>query len=438
MCSGRGRGVGCGHGIAVAVNDDPESVPAPLANAPAARLVDGWAKLRPVLAASYVTTGLRMVKRGLAGPRRFPGSAVDICQSCVDACWNRHYFAASGGHFRQFWTRDLAFSTPALVRLGEHERVVASLAWALRVWRRIAAVTTTIFPGRRALDVHTLGIDSLPLLMYALREARADHLVSRHAGWLGPAVARWASEVLDPVTGLVRDDRAFATHRDVIVSRSNATANTMTALLSAVLAETGWFPDPVPRGATDRLVDRFWRGGAFVDDPRTGLIAGDATIFPFWFRVVPDDLGLASALVRLREEGLADPLPLRYVARRDAEVEDPQAGWLLPNYQGTSIWSSLGAMYISLLQRVDGPAADLALSAWARRIETDGTVWEVLDDELRPYAGRFGLFRADESMLWASLFLDLLRRREPAIASRPVQADLFAAGRPDAPDLPAT
>jgi hypothetical protein len=403
----------------MAMDDVPRLSSAPSTKASAAQLVDARAKLRPVLAASYLATGLRMARRRLVGPRRFSGGAAEICRSAVGACWNGHYLAASGGHFRQFWTRDLAFSTPALVRLGERERVVASLAWALRVWGRTGSVTTTIFPGRRPLDVHTLGIDSLPLLLHALKEARADGLVSLHAAWLGPAVARWPSEVLDPVTGLVRDDRAFATHRDVVVSRSNATANTMVALLSGVLAETGWFPDPVPPGAADRLVDRFWRGGVFVDDPRTGLISGDATIFPFWFRVVPDDLGLGSALARLRAEGHAEPLPLRYVVRRDRDVEDPQARWLLPNYQGTAIWSSLGAMYIALLDRVDRPAADRVLSAWGRRIEADGTVWEVLDDDLRPYAGRFGLFRADESMLWASLFLDLLRRREPRVESPP-------------------
>ncbi|HVL53655.1 MAG TPA: hypothetical protein VM344_05290 [Vitreimonas sp.] len=357
-----------------------------------------------------MTTGLRMGRRRLLGPRRFAGDAAAICRSVVGACWNERFFAASGGHFRQFWTRDLAFSAAALARMGEGERLLASLDYGLRTWRRTGAVTTTIFPGRRPVDVYTTGIDSLPLLLHALRAADAGRLVAAHADWLGPAIARWPSQVLDPRTGLVRDDRAFATHRDVVVTRSNATANTMVALLSDVLRETGWFPDPVPAGSVDRLVARFWRGGVFVDDPVTGLVAGDATLFPFWLRVVPDDLGLAGALERLRAEGLADPLPLRYVARRDPSVEDPHVSWFLPDYQGTTIWSSLGAMYVELLGRVDRAAGATALGKWTRRIEADGTVWEVLDDSLRPYAGRLGLFRADEAMLWGSLFLDLLRR----------------------------
>jgi hypothetical protein len=174
----------------------------------------------------------------------------------------------------------------------------------------------------------------------------------------------------------------------------------------------------VPPGAAERLVERFWRGGVFVDDPDGGLVAGDATVFPFWLRVVPDDLGLAGALARLREEGLADPLPLRYVARRDPGVEDPHASWLIPDYQGTAIWSSLGAMYLALLERVDPAGAEAGLNAWARRIEADGTVWEVLADDLRPYAGPLGIFRADEAMLWASLFVDLLAGRAGAPAGQ--------------------
>lgn len=374
------------------------------------RFVDARAKLRPPLVASYVTTSVEMARRAIRGPRRHEGDAAAICRAVVDACWTGDYLAASGGHFRQFWTRDLSFSARALVAIGESDRLAASLDWALRVWRRRGRVTTTIFPGRRPLDVHTLGVDSVPLLLHALRALGADgeRLVAREAGWLGPAIGTYADEVLDPATGLVRDDRAFATHRDVVVTRSNATANAMVALCSAVLEETGWFPDPVPPGADDRLVERFWRDGVFVDHPATGLVAGDAAVFPFWFDLVPEGLGLEHALGRLRDEGLTDPLPLRYVARPEPEREDPQAAWLLPDYQGTAIWTSLGGMYLDLLARVDPSAAREALARYAAWIEREGTLWEVAvagpDGDLRPYVGRFGLFRSDESMLWASLF----------------------------------
>lgn len=384
--------------------------------------VDARAKLRPPLVMSYLTTGVRMVRRGLRGPRRFPGDAAAICRSVVDACWTGDYLAASGGHFRQFWTRDLAFSAEAVAALGhvQRARLAASLAWALRVWSRRGAPTTTIFPGRRPLDVHSFGVDSLPLLLHALRVlgADGDALVRRHARWLRGAVAGYVEQVVDRATGLVRPDRVYATHRDVVVTRSNATANAMVALLSAVLEETAWFPDPVPAGAAERLVDRFWRGDVFVDHPDTGVVSADATVFPFWFRLVPDSLGLAGALERLRLEGLAHPMPLRYVARPELDREDPQATWLLPDYQGSAVWTSLGAMYLALLARADPTVAAEVLARYAERIEADGTLWEVFaatpDGRLRPYVGRFGLFRSDEAMLWASLFVAPLERARTA------------------------
>jgi hypothetical protein len=47
-----------------------------------------------------------------------------------------------------------------------------------------------------------------------------------------------------------------------------------------------------------------------------------------------------------------------------------------------------------------------------RRFERDGTVVEVYaggaggSPDLRPYRGRFGLFLADEAMLWAAILLE--------------------------------
>jgi hypothetical protein len=304
--------------------------------------------------------------------------------------------------------------------MGHRERVRASLAWALDAWSRAGRVTTTVFQGRRPLggpwprDVWTFGVDSLPMLLWSLRAAGGEDLVGRHGTWLAREVDRYRRVVVDPATGLVRDDRAFSTHRDTVRTRSNAYANTMLALLDRVCRETGWFPSPVAEGVTDRVVERFWRGGRFVDRPDTGEVTGDATAVPFFFGVVPDSLGLASALDAARAAGLADPLPLRYSARRDPAAEDPMQRRMVPDYQGTAIWTSLGAMYLTLLRRADPKAAATAAAAYRGVVEQAGTVWEVYDGrartlaDLRPYRGRAGLFQADEAMLWATILHEAL------------------------------
>jgi hypothetical protein len=369
------------------------------------------AMLDPAIVPAYLTSAVRIARRGRRGQRRFPGDARAIARAGVEASWAVDHFNASGGHFRQFWTRDLCFSAVPLVRTGYGDRLRNSLAWAMEVWARRGRVTTTIFPGRRPRDVYTFGIDSLPLLLHALRASGAADLVERHAAWLGAEIGRYLAEVLDPATGRVRDDRRFSGHRDTVVTSSNAYANTMLTLLDTVLRDTGWFASPVPDGAVERFVSAFWRDGRVVETAGGSEVTGDGSIFPFWLGVLPDEAGLASVLAACRATGLATPLPLRYVARPDPAHEDPVQHLFVPDYQGTAIWTSLGSIYLQLLDRIDPLAAERPIADSVALVERDGTVWEVLDDNLRPYVGRRGLFRADEAMLWGVILLDLLERR---------------------------
>ncbi len=308
-----------------------------------------------------------------------------------------------------------------LVRLGEAERVKASLAWALDAWSSRGRVTTTIFSGRRPAprDVWTFGVDSLPLVLWSLRAVGGDDLVDRHRPWLEREVRRFGRLVIDEATGLVRDDRVFSTHRDTVRTRSNAYANAMLVVIDDVLRATGWSTSPVEAGVRERFIATFWRGDRFVDRPDSDEVTGDATVVPFVFGVVPDDLGLGAALRAASAAGLTEPLPLRYAARRRPASEDPLQRRLLPDYQGRAIWTSLGGWYAALLARADPPEAARVAAAYRRRIELDGTVREVFDgtartvEDLRPYRGRFGLFEADEPMLWAAVILEAVALSGP-------------------------
>ena len=376
----------------------------------------------PILPA-YVTSAARVLRRRVLGPRRYSGDALAICRAIVDACWTGDYLAASAGHFRQFWMRDLAFSAPSLTRLGQACRVEASLAWALEAWARRGRVTTTIFGARRPADVYTLGCDSLPLLFATLEAGGFERLVDRHAGWLRPEVERYAAAVIDARTGLVRFDRLFSGHRDTVRTPSSCYANTMLVVLDGVLRRTGWFASPIGASGGDRLVAAFWRVDHFSERQDRDVLTGDANVFPFWTGAVPDALGLDLMLAALQRAGLTRPLPLRYAMRREAGAEDPVQRLFVPDYQGTGVWTSLGAIYLVLLARVDPAAARAGLAAYARLIEREGTLREVYTGELRPYRGRLGLFLADEGMLWASILLAEMtehgRPADPSVVPTP-------------------
>ena len=375
----------------------------------------GW--LHPALLTEYlIGLGVR-TRRALRGQRRYPGDSTAILRACVDACWNGRYYMASPGTFRMFWTRDLGFASPALARMSaaERERLWRSLAWALETWtRRGSHVTTTIHVFDHPGDAFSYGVDSLPILLAALRVAGADELVERHRHWLAGELVHYCARVVDPSTGLVRSDRTFSAHRDTVVNRSTAYANAMVALLAKTLAETGWLTSPLERhfdGDHGRLLRRhFWRGDRFRDAVGTDDTSGEANVWPFWTGVIGDPELLRLALATLGGEGYARPLPLRYVTTRRPEHEVWITRHLLPGYQGATIWTSIGSMYLWLLRTVDPGAAAAGVAAYEAWIRRDQTFWEVLDEDGRCWVSPRHLFIGDESMLWSAIFLDLLEQ----------------------------
>jgi len=414
--------------------------------------------LRALLHPALIGMGLHVagvrVRRAIFGHHRFPGSAEEVLRAGLEACWSGRYLTASPGTYQQFWTRDTGFAAPALVRLGDPwpERLLASLAWAIGVWRnRGSHITTTINPlFRFPVDIFDYGVDSLPLLLASLRSlttstdtamnARARALAREHSGWIADEVAWFVDQVVDRATGLVRADRTFSAHRDTFKNGSTAYANTMVALLARTVAETGWGPDLLSRhfrtahrdtprdrapgmprvaGATDwgaLLRGHFWTGDRFKDRLGTDATSGEANVWPFFAGLIDDRSMLATALETLRREGYATPYPLKF------EVEHRTANELLvfrlwsPDYQTTTSWRSLGSVYLSLLREVDAVGAAVELDRMRRLIERDGTFWEVLDSRGRPWRSASRLSVSDTSMLWGAILLATLRSQgEPPL-----------------------
>jgi hypothetical protein len=379
------------------------------------------ALLHPVVIGMGVRVAAVRGRRAIRGHRRYQGPAEDILRAGLEDCWTGEVLTASPGTYRHFWTRDLGFAAPALMRLGDPwpARLEASLAWALDAWRRRGShVTTTINPFPRwPLDVFDYGVDSLPWLVASLRVARADGLARDHADWLAGEVRHYVEEVVDPRTGLVRADRHLSAHRDTFRNGSTAYGNAMIAMLARDIAETGWGPDLLSRhflgddGAPDwsRLLrEHFWLGDRFRDRLGTDATSGEANVWPFQLGLVDDRSMLAVALETLRREGYTTPYPLKF------EVDHRTDGQLWafrvwsPDYQTTTSWTSLGSVYLSLLRRVDPGAAAVQIGRMRELVERDGTLWEVVDGRGRPWRSASGLSISDSSMLWGAILLDLL------------------------------
>ena len=372
--------------------------------------------------------GLRVAtvraQRAARGDPRHQGSAEEILRAGLEACWTGELLTASPGTYRHFWTRDLGFAAPALMRLGGPwpDRLRSSLAWAIGTWRRRGAhVTTTIDPVfRHPVDVFDYGVDSLPWLVSSLRAAGAFDLAREHAAWLAAEVEHYVERVVDPPTGLVRADRHLSAHRDTFRNASTAYGNTMVALLARDIAETGWGPDLLSHrfrrdgseaGPPDwsRLLRRhFWLGDRFRDRLGSAATSGEANVWPFHAGLVDDPSMLIAALGTLRREGYAAPYPLKFEVDHRTDGQLWAFRFWSADYQTTTSWTSLGSIYLSLLRQVDLEAARLELGRMRELIERDGAFWEVLDGRGRPWRSASRLSVSDASMLWGAILLDLL------------------------------
>ena len=387
---------------------------------------------RPLVAAAYAVNLAVRGRRGLLGHEEHPGTAAEIVRACIDDCWDGTHYRASPGYFRQFWTRDLSFTAPALARISpqHRQRVIASFAWALEVWeRRESHVTTTIHFFDQPVDVFDYGVDCLPLMVAALHRIGADELLREHRSWLEGEIRHYMDEVVDPATGLVRSDRKYSAHRDTVVNRCNAFGNSMVALLAMTVVDLGWdIPDPMaPLALAPQsiLLEHFWdERGFFRDSPGDTTPSGEGNIWPFWTGVITDPAVLRQALGTLESHGFAEPYPLKYEPIRKPDIEPLFVRTFMPDYQGATVWTSLGSMYLQLLHTILPEQAALERDRYIEWIERDGTFWEVIDDETGERYHSTPLTKSDESMLWSGIFLDLLEHpdgpppvmREPKLA----------------------
>lgn len=364
----------------------------------------------PVLIGAGINVATRSAARTLFGWKRYPGGVEDICRAVIDDCWTGRFFAGSAGHFKQFWTRDLAMCTPALCRLGFRERVIRSWQWGLERFERAGKLTTTIFNNRFPRDVYAYACDSLPLTLFALRAAGAEHLIVKHRALFSREIAHFHKTVLDPDLGMARSDGYFSGPRDCMTGRSTVFANTTIALLADLLAHDDLLPNPfVGIDVQGMLLQHHWTGEFFRDSLCRDIPSGDANIWPFFFGIFTDPQMQRRAFATLEDKGFTSPIPLRYFERRMPESELPIPRAITPNYQGDPSWTQLGPIYLHLLSKIDPTLMQQHRGRMAAFIERDGNYMELYKPNGRPYRGRALLYHADEGMIWAALFLDLYR-----------------------------
>jgi hypothetical protein len=345
---------------------------------------------------------LRSMKAKKYGFKQYRGNDREICSSIIDDCWNGRYFQVSTGNFPEFWTRDFGWCCKSLIKLGYGNKVRITLEYVLDAFNGAGTTATAISPYGKAYDFPTYSPDTLAFLMRSLREAKAHNLVDQYGSFLEAEATRFFKKSIDSDTGLIRSDRLFSSMKDYAFRKSCCYDNVMAAMLKEDLSYFGLENPLKDYNLKKQLIDRFWNGRYFIDSIGSDYISGDANIMPFWTGIISSTSMLKKSIGAITKEGLEKPFPLKYTEHKQKML------WLSilsPDYQGDSIWTHIGPMFIDVLRRINRNKAERYLNSYKRMIEGFRTYPEVLTKEGKPYSSLF--YYSDEGMLWSSMYLAL-------------------------------
>jgi hypothetical protein len=258
--------------------------------------------------------------------------------------------------------------------------------------------------------------------MHALRVLGDRGLVKRYKTFLEKQAKIYWRKVWDEKKGTLRKDFHFAAARDMVKRIASCYDTCMVGMLDLEMKKLG-LASPVKVDVKKVLLEKYWNGSYFWDD-LSGLkhVTADAQIFPFWTGVIEVESRLKGGsasksgcemlkkcINSIRKNKLDQPFPLKYQKRHFASLERWQARLFTPNYQDTTIWTQIGPLYISLVQKIYPKLAKTYIEQYKKIVEENKNFLEVFSPDGTPFQTAF--YFADESMLWSAIFLDLLRGR---------------------------
>lgn len=362
----------------------------------------------------YLTQGTRIFFtswKSRIAPKEYAGNANQICRKIVRDCWNGKFFQISTTNFPQFWCRDFGWCTQSLLKLGYEQEVRQTLKYALNRFVEQGEITTTITPGGKPFDFPTKAVDSLPWLLHSIKVSKFYY--GAYRDFLNREIQRLFDEVVSPSTGLVKRELHVSSMKDFSVRQSSCYDNCMLALLAKELRGMRGLINPFADfDYPGLLVKNFWNGEYFYDDlSKQEYVAGDANLFPFALGIINDGDKLRSALEMVQAAGLDQPLPLRYTAGRE-KVNFILQEYFLHNYEGNTVWTHMGPLYIKLIRSVDEWQAKELKDKYTKMVESFLSYPEVLsvveengEKKIKPFRTPF--YSCDRGMLWAANYLTL-------------------------------
>ena len=155
----------------------------------------------------------------------------------------------------------------------------------------------------------------------------------------------------------------------------------------------------------EKLMKYYWNGKYFDDGLEDRYCSGHVNTYPYFLDVITDKKMLKSSIDSIQKSGLDKPFPLKYGYSKNTRFIWQDV--FVHNWEKDTIWAMLGLAYIDVVSKVDKKMAKGYLEQYHRMVLKHQCFVEVYT-EYEPFKSFF--FVADDSMLWASMYLDLKKR----------------------------
>src|SRR3989344_4633026 len=351
--------------------------------------------------------GFRMLNRARQVAKRnvpqYNGNAKQICSQIVKKCYNKDHFNIGLGHYNFFWIRDFSWCIKPLINLGYKKEVTSTLEYALNLYSRYNKITTSITTTNIPIDIYYFSPDSLPSLLYCLVESNNKKLAKKHKNFLDNQIDIYYHTVIDKETMLVKKHDNFSSIKDHCMRHSSCYDNLMIARLKEDIQKLK-LVNFFKINYKNLIKDYFWNGSFFMEDIDENNLSGDANIFPYWLNIFNSRKMLKSSIEAIKRERLDYPLPLKFTSFKKKQIWQTS---FVPNAQGTSIWTNMGLIYIGLVKKIDKNEASRYLDRYKEIIEKNKNFVEIFNENEEPFKTFF--YHSDDSMLWASMYLDLVK-----------------------------
>lgn len=347
------------------------------------------------------------IRRHFSKRSEFDGSAKDVCEQIIDKLWNGNFYQTGLGHFDYFWIRDFGIVVKSLIKIGNKDKALKTISWALDKYIRVDKVALCIDSSGRVFNSPKESIDALPWLVYAIAISEYQ-LNDKERNFLEREICRYCNKFIDPNTGEIYNNISYSELRDAVKYKQSAYSVLMVLILNIFckkLSLKGF--DREPKLYYDLLENKYWNGHYFDADLNNKTFSAECNFFPFFLDIFSGEDQIKSILEVVMEKEINKPFPIKYTDRPNNFKYYWWGKIIMPNYAGSTIWTWMGLIYLQLLQKNHCIEFKDQFRQFTKIIEKYKNFPELLHPTGDWY--KTPLYLGEEGMIWSAIYLDIAK-----------------------------